>query len=824
MRRLTLLLAMVLSACDDSIPDLCTKDSDCTPPTRCYQATFCALPAGFSLGATKAGTGSGTVASTPAGIDCGSTCASDFPYGSQVALTATPAAGSTFSGWSGDCTGSAGCTVVIDQARSVVASFALIPVALTVRRTGSGFGTVAARSNLSSIECEATCSTEFPYGSRVTLTAASATGSRFTGWTGGECSGTGDCVVTLKTPLTIQADFTGLPNADAGVPTDGGGPVDAGPSLDAGVDAGPSVDAGVDAGPSVDAGVDAGPPARELFVADSTGRVFVLDAASSGDVTAKRDFGSHTRMARASDVASTETEFFVADFGSGSVLVYDKTADGDKAPKRIIKGMWQPSGIAVSVRRREIYVADPSLGKLFVYALDAKGYATPLRTIAGLNEPLDVAVDDTGNDSTSRLIVASRGTNSLQSFHIGDQGQASPVSTIANTMYLTNFSPEQVVVDEKHAQIIAVGNDQVLGFMATDNGTNVEPQWVLDLRGFAISGIACDAVQNRLVVVSHGINRIFFYQRSSSGVPASTESSTISDSRLAHLSSIDISGSTLANERIHLLHDSSGIATFDAASDELLLNLTGPVVSPKALSLDSREIFVLDERGLVVYDDTACCANSPIRTITPRPAINYDARVDEAGNLFLLQNAYVNGSWTGQVVVFAPKASGSATPSRVISGSATTLNSPTRSAIDNSTGELYVLNVGTTSILVFPLDAAGNVAPARTIFDATSLTASGPLALDAVHKELFVGIGEKIFVYPTAASGATAPKRNITLPSNIGGLAVDGQTGELFVLYWSGATLIDVLSTEASGAATPLRSISIADMTSGIDVAFRATR
>jgi hypothetical protein len=81
------------------------------------------------LTVTLSGSGSGSVTSSPAGIDCGSTCAASFPLGSQVTLTAVPAAGSSFAGWSGGgCSGTGACVVALDEARSVAAEFAVVPV------------------------------------------------------------------------------------------------------------------------------------------------------------------------------------------------------------------------------------------------------------------------------------------------------------------------------------------------------------------------------------------------------------------------------------------------------------------------------------------------------------------------------------------------------------------------------------------------------------------------------------------------------------------------------------------------------------------------
>jgi GH25 family lysozyme M1 (1,4-beta-N-acetylmuramidase) len=78
----------------------------------------------YTLKVKVTGNVPGNVASGPAGIDCPSDCTSAFAPGSTVPLTATMDqwAGVT---WSGDCAGTDpnGCTVTMDQPRSVTATF-----------------------------------------------------------------------------------------------------------------------------------------------------------------------------------------------------------------------------------------------------------------------------------------------------------------------------------------------------------------------------------------------------------------------------------------------------------------------------------------------------------------------------------------------------------------------------------------------------------------------------------------------------------------------------------------------------------------------------
>lgn len=78
-----------------------------------------------TLSVSETGTGSGSVTSAPAGLSCGGTCSYAFADGTPVTLTATPAAGSKFVGWSGaGCSGTGTCSVTLNESTSVTAAFA----------------------------------------------------------------------------------------------------------------------------------------------------------------------------------------------------------------------------------------------------------------------------------------------------------------------------------------------------------------------------------------------------------------------------------------------------------------------------------------------------------------------------------------------------------------------------------------------------------------------------------------------------------------------------------------------------------------------------
>jgi uncharacterized repeat protein (TIGR01451 family) len=80
-----------------------------------------------TLSVSLAGTGTGSVTSSPAGINCPGDCSENYDHGTVVTLTAAPGTGSTFAGWSGDCSGTGTCMVTMDAAKSVTATFNVPP-------------------------------------------------------------------------------------------------------------------------------------------------------------------------------------------------------------------------------------------------------------------------------------------------------------------------------------------------------------------------------------------------------------------------------------------------------------------------------------------------------------------------------------------------------------------------------------------------------------------------------------------------------------------------------------------------------------------------
>ncbi|HEY5708518.1 MAG TPA: hypothetical protein VIS51_03915, partial [Solirubrobacterales bacterium] len=175
---------------------------------KTVKATFTTTHA---LTLTKTG-GLGKVQSSPGGVLCLANCSettASFKEGTEVTLKPTPAKHFHFVQWGGDCTGSGACSVTMGEDHEVSAEFAEDSKhLLTLTKTGGGTGTV--KSSVAGINCGAICSTTkaaYYQGEVVELTATQGKGSAFKGWSGGGCSGTGTCTVTMSEARGVTAEF-----------------------------------------------------------------------------------------------------------------------------------------------------------------------------------------------------------------------------------------------------------------------------------------------------------------------------------------------------------------------------------------------------------------------------------------------------------------------------------------------------------------------------------------------------------------------------------------------------------------------------------------
>ena len=144
---------------------------------------------------TVSNAGSGTVTLDPAG--------GTYAYGTVVALTAAPAAGWHFTGWSGDLTGTTNpATVTMDADKTITAIFAINTYILSTGQVGNGV--------VSKDPSQAT----YNHGTFVSLTATPAPGWTFTSWSGGVPAGhesDNPLSLTMDADKTVTATFVESP-------------------------------------------------------------------------------------------------------------------------------------------------------------------------------------------------------------------------------------------------------------------------------------------------------------------------------------------------------------------------------------------------------------------------------------------------------------------------------------------------------------------------------------------------------------------------------------------------------------------------------------
>lgn len=163
----------------------------------------------YNLSLSKSGTGSGTVTSSPSGINCGTDCTESIATWTAVTLTASPSSNSTFAGWTGACTGTNKCSLIMESNKYVVAIFntktTITNYTLSVSKSGSGSGIVT--SSPTGINCGSDCSELYQSGTSVNLYTTALGGSVFGGWEG-SCTGNETmCTLNINGNKSVKAIF-----------------------------------------------------------------------------------------------------------------------------------------------------------------------------------------------------------------------------------------------------------------------------------------------------------------------------------------------------------------------------------------------------------------------------------------------------------------------------------------------------------------------------------------------------------------------------------------------------------------------------------------
>jgi uncharacterized repeat protein (TIGR02543 family) len=168
-----------------------------TSTNRCINLDYILVQALTTTYALTVTATNGTVTKSPN--------ATAYESGTVVALTAVPANGYQFTGWSGDLTGTMNpATITMNSAKSVTANFASQTYALTVTATN---GTVTKSPNAAT----------YASGTVVMLTAVPATGYQFTGWSGDLTGTMNPASITMNSAKTVTANFTAIPSSTGAV-------------------------------------------------------------------------------------------------------------------------------------------------------------------------------------------------------------------------------------------------------------------------------------------------------------------------------------------------------------------------------------------------------------------------------------------------------------------------------------------------------------------------------------------------------------------------------------------------------------------------------
>jgi hypothetical protein len=152
--------------------------------SKTVKANF--TPTTYAMAVTPSPTAGGTI-----------TGAGNYANGATATLTATAAAGFTFSRWSGSIAGTTNpISVVMNSSKTMIANFTRITYIMAVTPSPSAGGTIITGAGT------------FISGATTTLTAKAAAGFTFSSWSGSVTGTTNPISVVMNSSKTVTANFT----------------------------------------------------------------------------------------------------------------------------------------------------------------------------------------------------------------------------------------------------------------------------------------------------------------------------------------------------------------------------------------------------------------------------------------------------------------------------------------------------------------------------------------------------------------------------------------------------------------------------------------
>jgi len=250
----------------------------------------------------------------------------------------------------------------------------------------------------------------------------------------------------------------------------------------------------------------------------------------------------------------------------------------------------------------------------------------------------------------------------------------------------------------------------------------------------------------------------------------------------------------------------------------------------------SGKLYVVDagsvagSESIVVFSANATGAATPTATITGTATGLHHSNgiaLDAQGRIYVtnIDNSQIPP--VSSVTIYAAGATGNATPTTTITGSNTQLDDPNGITLD-SNGKIYVANEGTTinatgSVTVYPAGSTGNATPSAVITGATSaMNSPHAVALDSSGKIYVTNAPASVNIYAAGTTGNVAPSTTIsganTGLSNPNGITVDPE-GNIYVVSntFGGTDVGFILVFPASATGNVAPSATITGATTGLD-------